>query len=270
MQELSLDLENLQTYFHTTEEGGVQVVRLTSEDLANFIDVLPGAFRKLYISDAELVDLGDGSSDPLTSFVLDVLPGPGPTMSGDFAEMLTAIALAAMEHPVDVVELKKWRYKADRRKPAPYADVVQFVLPHWPAPSADDRLVCVEVKSKALKKKSWSPIEQALIGSKTDQDGRLGLTLQWLREKSRRDKNTLATEQVERFLHAAKHPPAAHQYKAVAVISSKLVAEELAKERETSLPETTVIVIGVPDLKVTYTHVYATIPETAEILSQTS
>lgn len=90
------------------------------------------------------------------------LPDPGSIMSGNFGEIVGYIYLAGINGSA-IVGLKRWRLKEDRTRSAPGSDVVQFVLTHWPAPSADDSLVCAEVKAKATPG-SWAPLGAAITG----------------------------------------------------------------------------------------------------------
>ena len=70
-------------------------------------------------------------------------------MAGDFGEILVMLYHAALEQPTEILGPKKWRLKQDRTKPAPYSDVVHFVVPSWPQSSDQDRILCSEVKTKS-------------------------------------------------------------------------------------------------------------------------
>lgn len=104
-------------------------------------------------------------------------------MSGDFGEILVYLYQAAKEHPVEAIGPKKWRLKQDRTKPSPHSDVVHYVLPSWPTPSAQDVILCAEVKTKATAGKT-APIKEAIEGCENDRTGRLARTLVWLRERA--------------------------------------------------------------------------------------
>ncbi|WP_155980905.1 hypothetical protein [Nocardia sp. CNY236] len=159
---------------------------------------------------------------------------------------------------------KKWRLKVERTKAAPKADVVQFVLPEWPTPSARDRVLCAEVKTKATKG-SFTPIQNAIEGSAMDRAGRLVKTLLWLQERAiLGDLGTVTLDQINRFVDATDYPPAHREFRAVAVICANLVAAETASVTVPAADECALIVITVPDLKSTYQAVFDAIVETAE------
>jgi hypothetical protein len=164
---------------------------------------------------------------------------------------------------------KKWRLKQDRTKPAPQSDVVQFLVPQWPSASDADALVCAEVKTKSTKSAS-SPVAKAITDSKKDQEGRLVKTLQWLRERSMtEDLGTVDDALIDRFLKPIEHPPARHDFKAVVVICSTLVEDEL-KSMTAPLPDkAALVVISVDQLKDHYEALYqavaaATAPESGQ------
>ncbi|MEU3847502.1 hypothetical protein AB0E44_10985 [Micrococcus terreus] len=188
-------------------------------------------------------------------------------MSGDFGEIVTAFFMATRSLPAVSIDPVRWRYKADRNKAAPFSDLVQMVLPTWPHSSADDRIVCAEVKAKATKGK-FDPIAAAGHGSASDRGGRLVNTLQWLKDKALTDgSDFVQTAQLDRFIQAVDHPQASWEFCAVAVIDSDFVNDEIAKGTAPSTGECTLIVISIPELKQRYTELFDAIVMSADQLA---
>ncbi|MBF4636087.1 DUF1837 domain-containing protein [Agreia pratensis] len=261
MKELDLDLDLAKALFVSIRDDPYVLIEVSDDAVLKLVDLLPSPFRQFYVSDAELDRVHLSLQIPKDELVRLKLPDPGPTMSGDFGEMLTAVMQGALEHPLDVIDPKKWRYKQDRTQPAPKSDVVQFSLPAWPDSSDQDRLFCSEVKAKALKG-NWNPVEAALEDSKKDQNGRLALTLSWLRERAIFHEEAEMVLRLNRFIKADAHPQAAHEYRAVAVISADLVPNETSAITKETVGESLLIVVSVPDMKKTYSAVFDAIAGT--------
>jgi len=194
------------------------------------------------------------------------IPDPGSVMSGDFGEIITAFYLAARSRPATWIDPVRWRYKADRRKAAPYSDVVQMLLPWWPQSSAEDRIVCAEAKAKATRG-PFDPIGAAAVGSAMDRGGRLVNTLEWLKAKALTDgSDVVELAQLERFIRAVDHPQASWDFRAVAIIDSSFVDDEIAKGTAPTGAECALIVISVPELKKRYTELFDAIVASADQL----
>ena len=177
-------------------------------------------------------------------------------MAGDFGEILVFIYQGIAEHPTAVIGPKKWRLKQDRSKPAPYSDVVQFIVPAWPDTSTVDRILCSEVKTKSTSSDS-TPIASAIADCEKDRVGRLAKTLVWLKERAIRDDlGSTSIAHLDRFIEATDHPPAQKQFRAVAVICTSLLDEELASAPDVTSADYTVLVLAVPDLKRRYEDLF--------------
>jgi hypothetical protein len=184
------------------------------------------------------------------------LPDAGATMAGDFGEILVYFYQATKELPARAFGPKKWRLKQDRTKPSPHSDVVHFVLPSWPTPSANDLLLCSEVKTKSTNGKS-TPIKDAIADSAKDRTSRLARTLVWLRERALLEPlGDVEIAQLDRFINTTDHPAATKRFRAVAVVCSSLIDAELKDAPNVAAPEYTVVVISVPELHQTYTSVF--------------
>ncbi|MFZ4895048.1 Hachiman antiphage defense system protein HamA [Plantibacter sp. Mn2098] len=266
MQNLDIDLTLTKALFVSVQDDPYVIIEISDEAALELRRILPTPFRQLYVSDDELDRVHLSSQIPKNELVRLKLPDPGSTMSGDFGEMLTAVMQGALAHPLEVIDPKKWRYKQDRIAPAPKSDVVQFILPAWPDSSDQDRLICSEVKAKALKGTS-NPVTSAIEHSKKDQDGRLALTLSWLRERAIFHEENEMALQLSRFIKADSHPEAAYEYRAVAVISADLVPDETSAITKEIIGDAVLIVVSVPNMKKTYSEVFDAIAETVAPVS---
>jgi hypothetical protein len=242
-------------------------VSVTKEHATALPAALGMAIRRCYISD-DKVSTQAVHYPPATNVIAAALPDPGSVMSGEFGEILTYFYQGATALPTPAVGLRRWHLKQDRNKPAPYSDVVHLVLPHWPAPSATDTVLCSEVKAKSSKS-PFEPIKKAIEGCETDRTSRLAGTLVWLRERA----ITGATEgasvaQLNRFIDTAGLPPTVKKFRAVAVVCDTLVSAEAAKAPVNPSPDYEVVIISVPKLKETYEAAYKTamsaVPPTAK------
>lgn len=267
---LGLDLDAFAASFVDVSDTPFLVVRADAKESQKWGQLLGIPARRCYISDDKLVERSQAANVARSVITAAKIPDPGSVMSGDFGEILTAFYLAIRSRPALVIDPARWRYKADRRKAAPGSDVVQLMLPRWPASSADDRILCAEVKTKATKG-SFDPIEAAGAGSATDRGGRLVNTLEWLKDKALTDGSDLVEiAQLDRFLQAIDHPQASWEFCAVAVIDSDFVRDEIAKGTAPVHGECALIVISVPELKKRYTELFDAIVASADQLDRTS
>jgi hypothetical protein len=262
--ELELDFEALGEVFSTSQSTPFAVIEIDVEQAATFAASLGVPVRRCYISDPKLQARIAETSASAREVVGAKLPDRGSTMAGDFGEILTALFHAASEHPQVVLDPKKWRLKQDRTKPAPGSDVVQMILPRWPAASVDDRIICAEVKTKSTSGAS-TPIASAIADSEKDSSRRFVKTLNWLKERAiDTGLSTTSIEQLDRFIHPVDHPEATREFRAVAVICASLLEDELVGVVPPPPSERALIVISVPDLKETYERVFEAALVTAE------
>jgi hypothetical protein len=256
---LGLDLGVFAATFVEVKDTPFLLVRADAAESEKWAQLLGVPARRCYISDDQLRTRAAVMNVTASEIAAAKIPDPGPVMSGDFGEIVTAFYLAARALPAVAIDPVRWRYKADRKKAAPGSDLVQMYLPSWPAASTEDRLTCAEVKAKATKG-AFDPIEKAGEGSGTDRAGRLVNTLAWLREKALTEgSETVQIAQLNRFIEAVDHPPALREFCAVAVIDSSLVDAEIAKGTPPDPASCTLIVISVPELKQRYTDLFAQI-----------
>lgn len=256
MDELGLDLEQVRSWFAHEQESPFALVRVSEAHAKAWANALGLAVRRCYVLDSHIEKRAREAGVQPADIVASKLPDPGSTMAGDFGEILVYLYQGAKEHPRKAIGPKKWRLKQDRTKPAPYSDVVHFVLPSWPKPSAQDVLLCSEVKTKSTDGDS-SPIAAAIEDSAKDRTSRLAKTLVWLRERAlNEDLGSVKLAHLDRFIKATDHPPATKRFRAVAVVCSSLLTGELATAPASAPTEYSVVVISVPDLKKLYTSVF--------------
>jgi hypothetical protein len=257
MNDLGLDLEHVRTWFSHEQEAPYVLVRVSNENAKGWADVLGIAVRRCYVTDAILSQSAAARGVAPLDIIAAKLPDAGSTMAGDFGEILVYLFQGGQQLPRIAIGATKWRLKQDRTKPAPHSDVVHLVLASWPTPSADDVIVCSEVKTKSTNSPS-TPITSAIEDSLKDRTSRLTRTLVWLRERAlTEDLGDIKLEHLDRFINATGHPEAQRRFRAVAVVSADLVDAELAHAPTATPAEYTVVVISVPDLHATYTSVFA-------------
>jgi hypothetical protein len=71
------------------------------------------------------------------------------------------------------------------------------------------------------------------------------------------DRSDIQTEHLKRFIDAIENPPAEKRFFAAAVICETLLEGELVSVPDALGVEYALLVIGIPDLKKTYTAVFA-------------
>ena len=256
MQDLGIHTTIIAPWFSDERQSPYVLVRVSDEHAAAWADVLGVPVRRCYIDDALLDQRAQTTGRPKSDLVAAKLPDRGSTMAGDFGEILVFLYHAAAEPGVVLIGPKKWRLKQDRTKPAPYSDVVHFVLPHWPEASTDDRILCSEVKTKSTQADS-TPISSAIADCEKDRTSRLAKTLVWLKERAlHEDLGTTTIAHLERFTKATDYPEAQKQFRAVAVVCAGLVDSELADAPDEQAADHTVVVIAVPNLKQRYEEVF--------------
>lgn len=269
MRDLGVDIAAIAPWFADEHQSPYVLVRVPDEHVAAWADVLGVPVRRCYIDDALLDERARGTGRAKSELVAAKLPDRGSTMAGDFGEILVFLYHAAAEPGVELIGPKKWRLKQDRTKPAPYSDVVHFVLPSWPQSSTDDRILCSEVKTKSTDGES-TPISSAIADCEKDRTSRLAKTLVWLKERAlHEDLGTTTLAHLERFTKATDHPEAQKQFRAVAVVCASLVDAELADAPDEEPTDHTVVVIAVPNLKQRYEEVFdaahATVAESGDV-----
>jgi hypothetical protein len=256
MDELGFDISNARDWFPHEHESPFILVRVDDAHTQMWADALGLAVRRCYVSDSLCEMRANALGVSKSEIIGAKLPDAGSTMSGDFGEILVYFLHAQQEFPAVAFGPKKWALKQDRTKPAPYSDVVQFILPHWPMATDEDVVLCSEVKTKATASR-WSPIASAIEDCEKDRVSRLARTLVWLKERALiEDLGSIQIPHLLRFINATDHPPAKKQFYAVAVICSSLVDGELVHAPHQPSDEYTLVVVAVSELQNVYTLVF--------------
>lgn len=257
MDELGFDFNTSIGWFPHQQEQPYVLVRLTTAQAQQLAEDLAVAVRRCYITDGLLTQRADALGIPQTDILGSKLPDPGATMAGDFGELLCYVYQSTKELPGEAIGAKKWRLKQDRTKPAPRSDVVHFLMPNRPNPSAEDGILCAEVKLKSTAGQS-TPIASAIADCTKDRTSRLAETLVWLRERAMaEDLGDVDIPLLDRFIHLVDHPPVAKRFRAVAVVCESLLNQELLAAPVVASADFTLLVIAVPNLKQTYEAVFA-------------
>ena len=257
MNDLGLDLEQVRNWFPHEQNEPYVLVRVSSEHAAAWAELLGLPVRRCYITDSLLQSSAADRNVSEREIVGAQLPDAGPVMAGDFGEILVYLYQGAVEYPDVALGATKWRLKEGRTKPAPYSDVVHFVLPSWPTPSGDDMVLCSEVKTKSTNG-TFTPVEDAIEGCRKDRISRLAKTLVWLRERAMTEElGDITIDHLHRFINATDCPPAQKRFRAVAVVAADLLEAELEHTPTEVSMDYTVVVVSVPDLRETYTAVFA-------------
>lgn len=256
MIDLGIDIAILPPWFEHQQEVPYVLIRVSAEHAAAWADVLGVPLRRCYVTDVDLEQNAQRTGRPQSELLAAVLPDPGSTMAGDFGEILVYLYHGAQQYPTAVIGPKKWRLKQDRTKPAPYSDVIHFVVPAWPQSTENDLLLCSEVKTKSTDGES-TPIAASIADCEKDRTSRLAKTLIWLRERAHGEAlGSTTIAHLERFINATDHPPAQKRFRAVAVVCSSLVDGELTDAPNEAPTDYAVVVISVPNLKQVYESVF--------------
>jgi len=242
---------------HTMPAGALDIRChvLPDQHSAKVQDFLIKSLPECYITSEKLKARCKETGLPASEMLAQVLPDPGSVMSGDFGEIFTMFFLSS-ERVEKTDLIKKWCYKQDRRKAAPHSDVVIFHRTTPGVPSEADFLICGESKQKSTKG-TFDPISSAIEGYRTDQTGRLGRTLSWLRERALLDGEQNDIQLIERFTTFSK-TTFGKFFKALAIVERSFLDSELIREIELPAQDKSfeIIVLGITDLKAIYENVF--------------
>lgn len=234
-------------------------IRVRADQVSKWIEELGPSFRRCYASDAFLLARAEEIGESCETVINALIPNPGSVMTGDFGEILVYFYHSILGLPNVTIGPKKWQLKQDRTKAAPYSDVIHFCFPQWPTPSTQDKIFCSEVKTKSTVSK-FAPITKAIEHSKKDRSERLAETLVWLRDRAIKENiENVEIKHLNRFIKADLNPTYQTQYNAVAIVCESLLEKELKDLPVFPVPDHTLVIISVPELKKTYTAVYAAV-----------
>lgn len=264
MDELGFDFADAVVWFQHQQANPYVLVRISKEHVAQLPKLMADALRRCYIADSHLIASATATGSSQEDVLMSKLPDPGSIMAGDFGEVLGYFYQSATELPATTIGAKKWRLKQDRTKAAPKSDVIHFIMPHRPASSTEDAILCAEVKVKSTAGK-FAPISAAIEGCSEDRTSRLAKSLVWLRERARtEDLGDVDIPLLNRFIESTDHFPASKRFRAMAIICESLETKELLTAPATVDPAFSLVVIVVPQLKGAYEAAFsaarATVP----------
>lgn len=231
-------------------------------------------YRKAYISDEDLESIVAGMGTSRNEEIKGVTPTDAVIKSGEFAEILSYYLFLAKNPEYNVAPLR-WRWKEERDRAVHFADIMLLYCPDETKLSKTDKLMTVEVKSRATKPaKGESSINNAIAGALKDSVSREGKTLSFLIQRYKRDKQFDMVNKVKRFEDAVEHPYKT-LHNAIAIVDStymkdyhignldtNLIAKisEFNKEQEENHHSMAVFVIPMNDLKTKYERLYQELP----------
>jgi hypothetical protein len=253
-KELSLWFEN-----HQKPQDSIEVRSHTLSDnkYLELEDFLVQAIPDCYISKENIAATANKMKLSTSEILKNKFPDQGSVMSGDFGEIITLFYLGS-ERSESIRKIRKWKYKQDRRKPAPHSDVIILYRESSTSSTDKDFVICAESKMKATASKD-RPIKNSIDGYNLDKTGRLARTLVWLKEKAIDNNNLESLEFIKRFTDDHLDNGYKKFYRAVAIIDRDLLDLELTQPL--NLPpqndEFEVVVIGIKDLKNLYERTFA-------------
>ncbi|MCR6097763.1 DUF1837 domain-containing protein [Salipaludibacillus agaradhaerens] len=221
---------------HFASEKKESYLILNLEDEMELLDKLPDYYRKCYIHDQNLKERITNFDLPAKKILEKFIPDPGKTMSGEFAEILTYQIIIDMYKNFNLFGPKKWLWKVDRNEPMKKTDVILFGFKNQGRVSHEDVVVSAEIKSKATEGE-FHPLQDAINGSKDDYVKRMAITLSWLEEQYIRLNDLEAKNSIVRFTNSINpdYGPFQKHFKAMAVLDSEMVQNELEREIDLSL-----------------------------------
>lgn len=221
-------------FIQSTEDSHT---RLTINEQENLLGKLPDYYRKCYVLDEDLKSRITNLNRTAEEIIKNYIPDRGKTMSGEFGEILAYQLIIDMySQNIELFGPKKWLWKTDSNEPMKKTDVILFGYKNQQSASGEDVVVAAEIKTKATLG-AFNPIEDAVNGSKDDYVIRMAKTFTWLEEFyiKKNDKDSLLS--IDRFINAInpKYGPYKKYFKAIAVIDSDMLQEELDKNIDASI-----------------------------------
>ncbi len=253
--------KNVASWFseHQLPENSISVrAEVLALDKNNLLeDFMSEIIPTCYLSSSDRITQMNRTGLSASDIVRNKLPDTGNVMSGDFGEVLTLFFLGSERNEV-INEVKKWRFKQDRKKATPHSDVIILYRKYTDKASTEDFVICAESKAKATGSNS-EPIENSIKGYESDKTGRMGRTLLWLREKAIDHENADSIAFIERFTNELLDTKFSKKYRAIAIIDCDYLDDELVKSLD--LPEQNdefeIIVLGIHNLKSIYENSFS-------------
>jgi hypothetical protein len=244
---------DLLPHFSKTIAANFIIYRLKSSEWNDFVNKLANEVRLCYIDNSELHRLSAIRNLSKAEFLEKyIIPSKPIIKSGDFGEILCFFSVIEnlRNKGLSVFAPRKWRWKDNKNTPCPCSDVVMFNVANPKKPTAQDTVITVESKMKAVYSKEHR-IQNAIDDAAKDKLTRLAKSLNWLEEKYAKQGSEDQRKTVERFKDPATYGTFQKQHKAVAILDSAFEAGEIAKP-VTNTHGIVVIVFSINDLKKVY------------------
>ena len=231
-------------------------------------------YRRAYISDEDLTEIAVEMGTTKKDEIKDYLPTDATIQSGEFSEILTFMLFKAL-HPEFNITPIRWRWKEEKNRAVHFADIMLLSCTDEEHPSSTDKVMTIEVKSRATKPhKGESSINNAIEGALKDSVSREGKTLSFLLQRYKRDKQFEMAKKIKRFEDAVNNPYYT-QHNAIAIVDKSYMNDfhignldsELIKQIQNfnkseakNHRSMAVFVIPMENLKSKYEQLYQQIP----------
>ena len=192
---LSFFTEDTTTYSESNIVMYVFDETRTDEFIMNSLD----SYRYAYISDEDLSENVEKMGTARSEEIKEVLPTDPIIQSGEFAEILTFMLFYALYPEYNVAPLR-WRWKEEKNRAVHFADIMLLSCPDEEHPKDTDKVMTVEVKSRATRPgKRESSINNAIVGALKDSISREGKTLSFLLQRYKRDNSSMTEAQKDHW-----------------------------------------------------------------------
>ncbi|QTB12952.1 DUF1837 domain-containing protein [Lysinibacillus sphaericus] len=241
------------------EETEFYIYKLKETELEVLLKKLPKQFRNCYVKDEDLEEIVKITGREIGDILFDnYIPENRSVMSGEFGEIFSYFFLKERYLPTEVEGPRKWLWKDDKNEAVHKTDVMLFNQED--VVSENDLVVSAEIKAKATKS-AKNQIENAVNDMKKDYVSRLAVSLKWLQSKYLKDKDAENYKKMERFLKPVEHGTYKKDFKAVIVIDSELLEDEIQKYTQVADLNFAheIIIITFKGLKECYENVYGEI-----------
>lgn len=266
-------LMDILSYFNrdnaTYAADGIVMFCFKNERRDDFLREGVNFYRLAFVSDEDLEDDIKEMGGSRRERIAEYLPTEENIKSGDFGEILTYLLFSALYPDYNVKPLR-WRWQEDVNRAVHFSDILWLYCIDPTHPQLSDKLMSVEVKTRATNPGRKSSINEAIKGSQKDSVTREGLTLAYMKRQYKRDKLYREAKIVERFEKAVSDPYHCF-YNAIAVVDSsrlepshiayldKKLTAEIANWNKTNAAnhkQMSVFVVPMTDLKQLYEEMY--------------
>lgn len=176
------------------------------------------SYRRAFVSDEDLEAVVKVMGGTKAERIQEFIPTAPIIKSGDFGEILTYLIFSAL-HPEYHIKPLRWRWQEDVNRAVHFTDIMWLYCPDLANPQATDKMLTIEVKTRASNPGKESSINSAIEGALTDSITRDSLTLSYMKRQYIRDKRYDEAKVVERFEKPVQFPYYG-SYNAVAVVET--------------------------------------------------